>query len=218
VQILLPQQDNAPKLLTIINARNRVPIDRKLLFDINPALASTWFAFYACSYYSSLVSETGWDNLRQHFAFVDRRLRIQHQIQETYFGSTYAGGDRDRMMKPIVNQTVREHLSGFIIRRGKTDPRKIAFASLFWSPGTSVYRILSPMVKSLKPDFHLTYIQMNDSPPPDNAVSNDEVTRISYAVCERFLSAGLVELRLQSRRGWGASTPNDRFDTHSVAW
>ena len=134
---------------------------------MNPELASAWFAFYACTYYSSLVSQIGWDNLREHFSFSDPRLRIRYQIQETYFGSTYAGGDRDRLMKPIVNQTARESLGAATIQRSGTDRRKIVVISAFWSPNTSVFRINAQLISSLKPDFHLTFVKLGEANPPE---------------------------------------------------
>lgn len=176
VQILLQQPDNLVKLLTIYNTRNKLKIDRTAIFNVNPELASTWFAFYACTYYSSLVSQIGWDNLREHFSFTDPRLRIRHQIQETYFGSTYAGGDRDRLMKPIVNQTARESLAGAVIQHVNTDRRKIAVISAFWSPNTSVFRNYSALVRSLKPDFHLTFVKLGETNPPEPDIWDQIVT------------------------------------------
>jgi hypothetical protein len=167
VEILIRQPDNILKLLTILSARNRFQIDRKLIFDTNANIASIWYSFYACSYYSALVSKLGWENLRAHFAYSDPRLRIAHQIQETYFGSTYAGGERDRLAKPVVNQTTREAQAGITIQRGKPNRRKIAIISAFWTPSTSVYRNYSAYVRSLKPDFDLTFVQIGGNPPPE---------------------------------------------------
>ena len=173
VEIVLRQANNLLRLLTIYGARNRVKLDRKAIFDTNASLASTWFGFYACSYYSALVSQVGWENLREHFSYSDPRLRIGHQIQETYFGSTYAGGDRDRLMKPVVNQTVREGLGAARIRRKTPEERKIAVLSAFWAPTTSVYRNYSSLVRSLKGDFHLTFVQIGETAAPETDLWDD---------------------------------------------
>jgi hypothetical protein len=178
VEILARQQNNLVRLMTIYSARNRFKLDRKVIFDANPAIASAWFAFYACTYYSGLVSQTGWENLREHFSFTDPRLRINQQIQETYFGSTYAGGERDRIMKPIVNLSAREGQAAIQISRRQPDRRKIAVCSAFWVPSTSVFRNYSAYVRSLKPDYHLTFLQISGNPPPEEGVW-DQVIRLS---------------------------------------
>jgi hypothetical protein len=173
LKIVARQPNNIVRLLVLYNARNEMKVDRKAIFDLNPTVASIWFAHYACSYYGALISQVGWENLREHFQFTHPQLRIAHQIQETYFGSTYAGPDCDRRIKPVVNRTVQEHLTPAKIRRVKTDPRKIAVLSAFWLSGTSVYRIFSAMIRALKPDFHLTFVQLSENPPPETDLWDD---------------------------------------------
>jgi hypothetical protein len=178
MEIVARQPNNIVRLLALHSARNRVKIDRKQIFDANPAVASAWFAFYACTYYSALVSPLGWENLREHFSFADPRLRINHQIQETYFGSTYAGGERDRLVKPIVNQSSRESHANLVIHRSAPDRRKIAVVSAFWTSSTSVFRNYSAYARSLKPDFHLTFLQLSNNAPPEIGLW-DEVRRLT---------------------------------------
>ena len=43
LRILLGQQRNFTKLLALYSARNKVKIDRKLLFGTSPALATQWY-------------------------------------------------------------------------------------------------------------------------------------------------------------------------------
>lgn len=158
LSIVMPQQNNLVKILTLLNARCETQVDRKLIFDAHPEISSFWYSHYACAYYGALQCEIGYKNLREHFSFKHPNLEINTAIQEAYFGSTYAGDNLDQIVKPVVNRSARKALASMPRIKNKPDRKKIAVISGLWSPGTSVYRTYYECIKALKDRYHLTFI------------------------------------------------------------
>jgi hypothetical protein len=175
--IVLPQQNNLIKVLTLLNARCLTKIDRKPIFDLNPAAASLWYAHYACSYYGALQCKTGFENLREHFGFEHPLLEINEQIQEAYFGSTYAGDNLDQLVKPVVNRSARKKLSALAPITNHPDKKKIALISGLWNPRTSVCRNYMEYIKALQGHYHITLIDLNVAADTDTSIF-DEVNHI----------------------------------------
>jgi hypothetical protein len=159
--IVLPQQNNLIKILTLLNARCHTKVDRKIIFDLNAKAASLWYAHYACAYYGALQCKSGYENLREHFGFQHPQLEINEQIQEAYFGSTYAGDNLDQIVKPVVNRSARKTLLALPPITNKPDRKKIVVISGLWTSGTSVYRTYFECIKALKADYHLTFIGLH---------------------------------------------------------
>ena len=65
LELLNAQPQNYVKLLTLYSARNSVRIDRQMLFDTNPKLASHWYSHYLELYRSGLVDRVVYQNLRE---------------------------------------------------------------------------------------------------------------------------------------------------------
>jgi hypothetical protein len=175
LKVLLPQQGNFVKILTLLNARCTTKVDRNVIFATQPELASSWYAHYACSYYGVLQSEVGYHNLREHFAFTHPNLVIIEQPQESYFGSTYAGGDRDQIIKPVVNKSIRDRLPKLAAQVGQADPKRIAVVSGLWKTGTSVYRCCSEFIRSLKPGYHLTFFSIYANREVDGSLFDEVI-------------------------------------------
>jgi hypothetical protein len=160
LEILRDQQANYVKILTLLSARNSIRFDRKILFDTNPELASLWYLIYSYIFYPGLLTKTSYENLREHFKFKHPRLRIFSEIQEVYFGSTYAGPDMDRDIKGVVNLSMREIAARIPPLRNNPKPNKIAVFSACWFATHSVYRNYYAYLKALKEKFHLTFFQL----------------------------------------------------------
>ncbi|MBC8126640.1 MAG: hypothetical protein H8M99_05780 [Gloeobacteraceae cyanobacterium ES-bin-144] len=171
--IVMPQQNNLIKVLTLFNARCLTKMDRKVIFDLNPRAASIWYSHYACAYYGALQCKVGYENLREHFAFQHPQLEIPEQIQEAYFGSTYAGDNLDQLVKPIVNSTVRKGLAHLPPIINTPDKKKVALISGLWNPRTSVCRNYMEFIKALKGHYHLTLINLNDQANTDTSLFDD---------------------------------------------
>ena len=69
LKILRDQTSNFVQVLTLFSARNTVKFDRKVLFDLQPELASLWYLEYGSIFYSAVCDKTVQDNLQEHFQF-----------------------------------------------------------------------------------------------------------------------------------------------------
>lgn len=160
IVLLRDQPKNLAKILTLLSARNTVKFDRKVFFDVAPEMASLWYLVYSYIFYPGLVTKTSYENLREHFQFTHPKLRILSEIQEVYFGATYAGEDQDRQVKGIVNKSMRELIARRPPIRNNPQCNKIAVLSSCWFPSHSVYRNYAAYVRALKEKYHLTFFQL----------------------------------------------------------
>jgi len=97
VRILLGQQRNFTKVLALYSPRNRVKIDRRLLFGTSPALATQWYFCFTEGYRNGCADPVTLDNLREHVAYEDDRLMgINSFTHHAYFGATYIDHEHDR--------------------------------------------------------------------------------------------------------------------------
>ena len=167
LELLNAQPQNYVKLLTLYSARNSVRIDRQMLFDTNPKLASHWYSHYLELYRSGLVDRVVYQNLREHILYEDERLTEFYHIDNLYFGATYIDGDRDRILKQKINRSLQNsQLVKSIQVENKSHPDRIAIASGCWFPQHSVYRILSKYVATLVDKYQLTLIHLGDPSLP----------------------------------------------------
>jgi hypothetical protein len=180
------QRDCLAKLLTLFSARNTVKFDRRAFFDIDANLASTWYQCYGGIYHSGLLHEQIVENLKEHYSYQDSRIQVTLDINTGYYGSTYVDGACDRLIKPVLNCSIKPQLARHRIRN-VPNPRKIAVLSCLWWPGHSSYRICSAFVESLK-GYHLTLFH---TPSPGREVD----TSLFQEVKELPFSNGSLDLR-----------------------
>ncbi|WP_310481343.1 hypothetical protein [Chamaesiphon sp. VAR_48_metabat_403] len=163
LELLNAQPQNYVKLLTLYSARNTVQIDRRMLFDTNPELASHWYSHYLELYRSGLVNRVVYQNLREHILYDDDRLTEFYHIDNLYFGATYIDGDLDRILKQKINRSIQNsQLVKSIHIENTPQPNQIAIVSGCWFPQHSVYRILSEYVATLADKYELTLIHLGD--------------------------------------------------------
>ena len=180
LEILRHQPANFAKILTLYSARNSAAFDRRAFFDAHVAAASLWYCMYGQIYRGGLIRPEVVANLLDHYTFEDSRLRAGHEIQELYFGSTYVDGSADRHIKKIVNRFVQGSTPSWSAGiRNRPERRKVAVVSALWYPGHSVYRTLSGYVESLKPDYHLTFVNLGAATPGDFLGLFDEVKTLT---------------------------------------
>jgi hypothetical protein len=156
LEILKNQPSNFVKLLTLCSARNAVRVDRQSLFNANAWLASAWFNLFAAAYRSGLVREDVAERLAEHLRFIDARLTCLPDSCDVFFGSTYVGGDVDRIAKGAVNAAIRRQFGTATIRNSPR-PRSLAVVSGTWFPQHPVYRNYFAYLAALR-DYHLTLI------------------------------------------------------------
>ncbi len=163
VEILKNQPSNFVKLLTLYSARNAASIERLALVTANAWLATAWFNLFASAYRSGLVREDISQRLAEHLRFVDSRLSCLPESCDVFFGSTYVGGDVDRIAKPAVNAAVRRQFGELAITNSPR-PRSLAVVSGTWFPQHPVYRNYFAYLAALR-DYHLTLVWLGPPHP-----------------------------------------------------
>ena len=166
LRILLGQQRNFTKLLALYSARNKVKIDRKLLFGTSPALATQWYYCFTEGYRNGCADETTLANLREHIAYEDDRIiGINSFTHHAYFGSTYIDHERDYLVKqrinklfqatPLCSQPIRNTPASSTTKR-----KRIAILTSMWFKRQSVYRSQQPFIEALAKDHDLLLVQL----------------------------------------------------------
>ena len=163
LEILKNQPSNFVKLLTLYSARNAVTFDRPVLVNANAWLATAWFNLFAAAYRSGLVNQNVAERLAEHLRFVDPRLSCLADSCDVFFGSTYVGGDVDRIAKAAINAALRRQFGAAQIRN-KPRPRRMAVVSGTWIRQHPVYRNYFAYLVALE-DYHLTLIWLGPPNP-----------------------------------------------------
>lgn len=161
VRMLLGQQRNFTKLLTLYSARNTVKIDRRLLFGTSPALATQWYYCFTEGYRNGCADEVTLQNLREHIAYEDDRIiGINSFTHHAYFGSTYIDHEGDYLVKQRINRLFQATpLCAQPIRNTPKKDRIVVLTSM-WFRRQSVYRSQQPFIEALAKDHELVLIAL----------------------------------------------------------
>ena len=166
VRILLGQQRNFTKLLALYSARNKVKIDRKLLFGTSPALATQWYYCFTEGYRNGCADETTLANLREHIAYEDDRIiGINSFTHHAYFGATYIDHERDYLVKQRINKLFQATPLCSQPIRNKPTKKRIAILTSMWFKRQSVYRSQQPFIEALAKDHDLLLVQLGYGHP-----------------------------------------------------
>jgi hypothetical protein len=161
VRILLGQQRNFTKLLALYSARNKVKIDRKLLFGTSPALATQWYYCFTEGYRNGCADETTLANLREHIAYEDDRIiGINSFTHHAYFGATYIDHERDYLVKQRINKLFQATPLCSQPIRNTPKKKRIAILTSMWFKRQSVYRSQQPFIEALAKDHDLLLVQL----------------------------------------------------------
>jgi hypothetical protein len=161
VRILLGQQRNFTKLLALYSARNRVKVDRRLLFGTSPALATQWYYCFTEGYRTGCADPVTLQNLREHIAYEDDRLiGINSFTHHAYFGATYIDHEKDYLVKQRINRLFQA--TPLCSQTIKNRPKKgrIAILTSMWFKRQSVYRSQFPFIEALAKDHDLVLIKL----------------------------------------------------------
>jgi hypothetical protein len=161
LEILKRQPRNLAKMLVLYSARNAVELDRRMLFDSSPELASEWYYRYWQLYPAACAGKDTLRRLREHLLFRDERMgAASNALAHAYLGCTYVDDENDRDLKGRINAQLRGWLSarGPIVNR--PDFRKIALITGLWFPAHAVYRCVHSFVKALAAEFELTLVHL----------------------------------------------------------
>lgn len=163
LEVLLKQQGNFSKILTLYSPQNRIQIDRKLLFDANPAMATLWYFSYAEGYRNGCVDPVTLQNLRNHITYEDDRLSgINAQSHHVYFGATYINHEEDYLVKQRINRLFQA--TPLCTEPIKNSPKKgrIAVITSMWFTRQSVYRSQFPFLEALSKSHDLVLIKLGE--------------------------------------------------------
>ena len=161
VRILLGQQRNFTKLLALYSARNKVKIDRRLLFGTSPALATQWYYCFTEGYRNGCADETTLANLREHIAYEDDRIiGINSFTHHAYFGATYIDHERDYLVKQRINRLFQATPLCSQPIRNTPKKRRIAILTSMWFKRQSVYRSQQPFIEALAKDHDLVLVTL----------------------------------------------------------
>ncbi|NDC54244.1 MAG: hypothetical protein EBZ74_08120, partial [Planctomycetia bacterium] len=161
VRILLGQQRNFTKLLALYNPRNRVKIDRRLLFATSPALATQWYFCFLEGYRNGCADTTTLENLREHVAYEDDRLiGINSFTHHAYFGATYIDHERDYLVKQRINRLFQSTPLCQRVVKNTPKSRTIGILTSMWFRRQSVYRSQQPFIEALAKDHELVLVHL----------------------------------------------------------
>ncbi len=161
IQVILNQKRNFSKLLALYSPFNQIKVDRKLLFDASPVLATLWYYSYAEGYRNGCTDPKTLENLRTHIAFEDDRLAgINGLTHHVYFGATYINHEKDYLVKQRINRLFQA--SPLCQQKIKNTPKKgrIAILTSMWFKRQSVYRSQFPFLKELSKTYDLVLIKL----------------------------------------------------------
>lgn len=161
IEVLLKQQRNYTKLLVLYSGRNRVKIDRRLLFATSPQLATQWYFCFLEMYRTGPSDPETLEHLREHITYEDDRLiGINSFTHHAYFGSTYIDNEKDYLVKQRINRLFQATplCSKPIVNTPK--PKKIAVLSSMWFRRQSVYRSQHPFLQALAKDHELVLVHL----------------------------------------------------------
>jgi hypothetical protein len=161
LEILKGQKLNFAKLLALLSARNRSALERRVLFDTEPAAATQWYFCYWENYKTCCAEEGALARLREHLRFRDTRMgAINQYVHHAYFGCTYADPERDWELKLHINRTFQQWKPARLPIVNRPDRRKVAVVTAMWFPAQSVYRCTYSFVRALAAEFDLTLVHL----------------------------------------------------------
>ena len=157
---VLNQKNNLIKTLTLYSHRNRVTINETRFFDINPELASRWYAFNFRSA-DSYVSKASYENCIRLVNNIDHRLAYQNIFSiSAYMRCSYIDPVNDRIYKNYMNNRIKPIFKNFKINNNP-DRRSIAVVTGRWSRNSAVYKSNYKMIEALANYYRLTLVKID---------------------------------------------------------
>ena len=161
IEVLLKQQRNYTKLLTLYSGRNRARIDRRLLFATSPQLATQWYFCFLELYRTGTSDAETLEHLKEHITYEDDRLiGINSFTHHAYFGATYIDHEKDYLVKQRINKLFQSTPLCSRSISNTPKPKKIGVLSSMWFRRQSVYRSQHPFLQALAKDHELVLIHL----------------------------------------------------------
>ena len=150
-------KSNFIKVLTLYSSRNKIRLDYKKLFTINPKYASLWYINYLllASYPSDVMDES----IKNHINNIDDKfIIINYNLQGPYFIATYYSPDNDKKIRQNINNSIKK--SHNIKVENKPNKNKIAIITSKWAKNNVIYNSYCDFFKTLKTSYDLTLIHL----------------------------------------------------------
>jgi hypothetical protein len=196
IEILKNQTHNFAKMLALYSARNTVPLDRRMLFDTEPGLATQWYFCFWENYKYGCAGKETLQHLREHLRFRDERMRtINNYLTYGYFGCTYADFENDHQLKQHINRMFQQWEPAQVPILNSPNYRKIAVITSTWFPRQSVYRCTHSFVKALAAEFDLTLVHLGPERP--------DLDTSLFKELRRFQLSPPVDLSMLTPNDWG---------------
>lgn len=156
---VLSQKNNIIKILVLYSHRNRTIINEAMFFDINPELASRWYAVNFKSA-DSYITKASYENCMRLVNNIDHRFLYQdiHSIS-AYMRCSYIDPVNDRLYKHYINKMIKPIFKNFNIRN-RPDNRSIAIVTGRWSKNSAVYKSNYKMIEALADHYRLTLVKI----------------------------------------------------------
>jgi len=159
MEMIMKQEENLLKIVTLYSSRNRFQLDPEVLFRAHPVIASKWWV--SCWFSSECFCSP------DIFSFFLRHLeKLGNQFQlygpgasAPYFFVTYIDPQKDHVFKSRFNQMVQDTL-GHVHIQSNPNPHHIAVATSKWFASSAVYKCLHEFLKTLKPEYKMTLIHL----------------------------------------------------------
>lgn len=159
LQNLLAQKNNLIKILTLYSHRNRTTIDETRFFDLNPELASRWYAFNLKSA-DSYITKASYENCIRLINNIDHRLSYQGIFSiSAYMRCSYIDPANDRIYKHFMNNRIKPIFKNFDIQN-QPDNRSIAIVTGRWSRNSAVFKSNYKMIEALADYYRLTLVKI----------------------------------------------------------
>ncbi len=178
IKMLMNQDDNLLKLLSLYSARNKVKIPYLQLFNSDPEFIFRWYI----SYFSigNYATKHMYENLMEHLNTPPTNLKVPampYQSHVAYQICSYFGDGLDEKIKWKINQVIQDQYKDVKINN-TPNPKKVAVITRRWNERTSIHRTCYGFVESLKDNYHLTLVHLG--PVFDNLDTSlfDEVKHV----------------------------------------
>ncbi len=188
IKLLLEQDPDIPKIMTLYSARNELELDLKLFYNYDRFLATLWWATVIDQTVNS-NSETIYKNMMRflhsdialkNYCITDPRYRVYEHIVHPYFWTSYYDPPQEPVMKPIINREIRKHVKP-PVQWLNPDYKKILLISWSFRKEHAVYRCMAPLIYSLKGHYHITQVCL------DTTDSSKDINSFDLDLVDEFL-------------------------------
>lgn len=161
IKMLLGQEANFLKLLTLYSPYCTVRLNLDELFAAQPYLASLWAAGVLKGHWKGTKETDAFTQALMaspalaNFTLQDSQFPLSEDAAFAYFDSTYASTEHDRRLRDTINAGMKRQFR-LPFALPEPDMKRILVISANMDRQHSIYRCLAPLLDALKPDYHLT--------------------------------------------------------------